>query len=147
MTDIVEFIRARLDDDERIARKAAHSNGGAAMWHRYDIRDELNNHTTAAVDIGLRGLLASEGPHGTDEDPLLPAELTHIARHDPARVLREVAAKRRVLERHRLVIDAEHPDLSPCARCRKVWPCPDLLDLALVWSDHSDYDPAWAVDG
>lgn len=25
------------------------------------------------------------------------------------------------------------------------WPCPDVLNLASVYSDHPDYDPAWSV--
>ena len=24
------------------------------------------------------------------------------------------------------------------------WPCPDVLSLAAVWSDHPDYDQEWA---
>lgn len=71
----------------------------------------------------------------------------------PARVLREVAAKRAILARH-----APEPDW-PVGRCRSCitvregypeewpidpYPCATLGDLAAIDSDHPDYDPAWA---
>jgi hypothetical protein len=64
MTDLVEFLRARLDEDERAACEA----GQDAFSDEY-------------------GEFRSRG-----------GELfAHVLRHDPARVLREVEAKRRIL--------------------------------------------------
>lgn len=67
----------------------------------------------------------------------------------PARVLREVEAKRAILD--------EHPRMNPgvCRTCqhddwvqrRRVdtpWPCPTLHQLAAVCSDHPDYRQEWA---
>lgn len=72
------------------------------------------------------------------------ANAEHIALHDPARVLRDVAACRRVMARH-------IQDYSGCYWCSDkagtwlvVWPCPDLLDLASIYSDRPGHDPAWA---
>ncbi len=48
--------------------------------------------------------------------------------HDPARILREVEAKRRILARH----------------ARDPWPCHDLPDLASPYADHPDF-PAWGM--
>jgi Family of unknown function (DUF6221) len=67
---------------------------------------------------------------------------------DPARVLREVEAKRKILAEHRL------DDMVPgvCYRCRygvpahwesTPYPCPTLRALAAVYAGHPDYDPAW----
>lgn len=82
---------------------------------------------------------------------------------DPARVLREVAAKRRVLERH-------HPATSPdyvyreripiymCEGCgyetryghtepvtEDINDCPELRDIAAIYADHEDYAAKWSV--
>jgi len=70
----------------------------------------------------------------------------------PARVLREVEAKRAILDRH-----APHEtafDGPACDWCsedvddrpqlaKERWPCPDVLSLAAVYSDHPDYRPEW----
>jgi hypothetical protein len=74
--DLVEFLKARLDEDEAAARKAAafkYDRPTDAPWERARL----------AVEQGTA--LSSD---------------EHIARHDPARVLREVEAKRTILERH-----------------------------------------------
>ena len=83
---------------------------------------------------------------------------------DPARVLREVAAKRRVLERHR---PASHPnyrfggtgptiymcegcgyDTNWCGehepRTEDINDCPELRDIAAIYADHEDYAPKWS---
>ena len=66
----------------------------------------------------------------------------HIARHDPARVLREVEAGRRILERHR---DCVQYGGGICEHAGAVDPpCPDLRDLLCRWADHPDYLPGWA---
>lgn len=73
----------------------------------------------------------------------------HIVRHDPARVLREVQAKRRVLARH---YRDERGDCEGCgftgdlddARTSAGEHCPELLDMALAFADHPDYDPSWS---
>jgi hypothetical protein len=80
----------------------------------------------------------------------------HIARHDPARVLREVAAKRAILTAVDKYLDP-HPG-QPCTNEDNPYvDCelhsaatgrisPDVLPLlASVWSDHADYDPSWST--
>lgn len=85
--------------------------------------------------------------------PMAVAE--HIARQDPARALRDVEAKRAILDRHRRqaqdrwndqrVIGEGTPFCGWCSDREEQadWPCPDVLDLAAVWSDHPGYDPSW----
>ena len=74
----------------------------------------------------------------------------HIARQDPGRVLREVEAKRVILGRHKPLSEASSH--LACAWCSDDvdtvsldmrWPCPDVLSLAAVYSDHPDYRPEW----
>ncbi|WP_412078269.1 DUF6221 family protein [Streptomyces xanthophaeus] len=62
----------------------------------------------------------------------------------PARVLREVEAKRRVLARHVLSPAAGDPERpwenrDDCQYDGETWPCDDLLDLASPYADHADY--------
>lgn len=63
----------------------------------------------------------------------------HIARWHPARVLAECEAKRRIVEEHGVIdpCDAHDPMTG------RAEPCPTLLDLASVYADHPDFDPAW----
>lgn len=77
----------------------------------------------------------------------------YVARHDPARVLREVAAKRRVMQRHHRSDASTVSDYcAGCAHDPEGWPeielndCPELRDLAAVYSDHPDYRPEWAPE-
>ena len=84
-----------------------------------------------------------------------PAELAHYARHDPARVLREVAAKRAILEYYleppngfrtgnAEVISGAERGSGRAPRLLTVIEA-IALDLAAGWSDHLDHDPAWAT--
>jgi len=84
----------------------------------------------------------------------LPDEVfAHARTHDPARVLREVAAKRAILELHHIRRIGTWP---VCTHCRPVdpeytddltsepWPCRTLRALAAVYSDHPGYRQEWA---
>ncbi len=105
MHDLTAFLRARLDEDERVAR--------AAVDFDYGVRDWAD-----------------------DGDPVN----AHIARHDPARVLREVEAKRRLLEQFRLRGDSVRAVVRPVTG--GVWD--DLLRLlALPYDGHPDYREEW----
>lgn len=118
MSDIAAFIEARLADDQAAAE---------------------------SVQIGLAPV----------DDPL-------IALFTPARVLREVAAKRAMLARHRIMRAGESywfgqaeaatachgcgTDRNEEATTPDINDCPELRDLAAVWSDHPDYRPEWSPD-
>jgi hypothetical protein len=86
MTDLVEFLRAALDEDERVARAAA-AKCPAPWTGRTDIDGE---HPFVQDADGDRIM------HHEDSVPEIETA-AHIARHDPARVLAEVAAKRGLL--------------------------------------------------
>lgn len=122
--DIVKFVRARLDDDEAAARAAARPGGGA--WAR----------TSSGVYVADSNSPVAVGPW----DGELVDEGPHIARHDPARVLREVEAKREILEMawHRLGDDDHGADPASLA-------LPEFL--ALAYSDHPDYREQWRPAG
>jgi hypothetical protein len=82
MDELVKWLREQLDEDERIANAVGFANieTGEYLWEsRYLI---------------LQGDAGGESKVTTELDGEL-AE--HVARHDPARVLREIEAKREAL--------------------------------------------------
>jgi hypothetical protein len=105
--DLLTQLRAALDEDERVALAASEAE--------------------AYITLTL-----TAKPPGGDEGARALVE--HHRRHNPARVLRWVAAAREVLERHRR---NEPDELSPpegwCEACGVAWPCPDVRALAGVY--------------
>jgi len=112
VNDLIAFIRARLAEDEQIALGAS-----PGPWHP----DEEHDEVLAVDDVTVAEGFALSGRQ-------LRATVEHIARHDPARVLREIEGKRRLL--NGLVPLMAGPAL--------------LRPLALVYADHPDYRPEWA---
>ncbi|MDQ0694222.1 DUF6221 family protein [Streptomyces sp. W4I9-2] len=148
--ELLDFLRARLKDDEDYARNAyADHNDAGPNWYEQ---------WSGALNIG------------EEEDLVLTNDSAisrFMARHDPARVLREVEAKRAVLNAY-LPPDADvHPGL-PCINfegqdpadydeydscSRHLDAAPRLLRsnhvlrlLALSYADHSDYRDEWRLD-
>lgn len=98
MTDsIVEFIKAQLVIDDRLARAAGSTRSGIiASWH-VDCRcpdKDAGMHADNCYECRVEGdniTIYDEGGH--DED-----QARHIARHDPAAILAEIETKRYLLE-------------------------------------------------
>ena len=113
MSDLVSFLTARLDEDEKIASVLAGDKWG---WPQPQ-----------------------------------PGFADHVARHSPARVLREVEAKRAIVALHE-PLPSSYGEPSVCPSCwPQPWigthplaPCPTMRNLAAVYSDHPDYDPEWS---
>lgn len=140
MDDLVEFLRARVADDEAGVRALTvphewHTGPGddpewtdeelVCMW-------PPEFHTPYERDKHWRGLTVPG-----------PALAAHIARHDPARVLREVEAKRRLVALHdrpnHQCVTEDGPTQWHAAD-----PCATLRLLALPYATHPDYRPEWA---
>jgi hypothetical protein len=133
--DLIEFLRAMLDEDERAARAAT-----SGSW-RHDPDKHWHKPGTAwfeeAVFAGSAGDAAiCVAGTGETDDPQSMADAAHIARHDPAQVLAEVAAKREIME------------LGICCACAvEKQPCDHrdatlrLLTLPYAW--HPDYREEW----
>lgn len=157
--DIVAFIRARLDEDARDAQDAGArsmdwelAEKPPARWGADDQPDEILS--------GGRLYMTFEIDRGA------PLAVAHVLRHDPARVLRGVEAKRRIVERHEPVTETwwldevgAYVDQKVCYTCaygmscnhcfshddRNLvkWPCPTMRDLAVDHSTHPDYRSEW----
>jgi len=118
---IVEFLEARLAEDELTAQAAI---DGAADWRAfYAYRD--------VKDVDGHYVIVADSKYPT------VGQAAHIARHDPARVLRQCDAARAVIAEF-LRLDALG-DL-PGRRATE----DALRQLASVHSDHDDFDKAWA---
>jgi hypothetical protein len=146
MGDIVEFLKARLAEDEAAAQRAG-------AWHP----DWTYDRETFSVNSGTWSVAARRA----NDVPLCDVDGEHVARHDPARVLRDIAAKRAIIDLHRSVPLVDGAEGTTCAECgptaddHAVWafpgedwtPCRTLKILAAIWAEHPDYDPSWTVAG
>ena len=122
MSDLAAFLLARIAEDEAVATLATSAPwqeneslaGGEDDWR---IEDAQGRDIAGCPDCGVRA--SFDRP---DAD--------HIARHDPARVLAECEAKRRIVE------EADGADAQ-------WWEHRYLLALALPYADHPDYRDEW----
>jgi hypothetical protein len=131
---LVEFLRARLGEDEAAALGVVNADGETYVA-------EWTEPLTGTIEIG-------------DDWPLVLGDRRlsyHVARWDPARALAEVEATRRILADHEAMPVG---DRVFCRRCGEPpqwgfdattvdFPCPTLLALALPYAGHPDFDPAW----
>jgi hypothetical protein len=123
--ELVKFIKARLDEDERVAI----ATGPETVW-RPD--------SAWAADL-LDPLPGQRRDHPGYVPMITAADLEHIARHDPARVLREVEAKRDIVEVEQdRAVEHGLPE-----RLREMVESDVLRFLALPYADHADYCEAW----
>lgn len=167
MSDLVAFLRARLDEDEQVANAAI----GTAflttgIWRcpgPYSPHLPLNSH-----EEGTHGEIQSDLREGIATD-ILYEQAIHIARWDPARALAEVKTKRLILNRHKLVnftnADLGIHNADVCWVChvrldiyalqenkwenrrlplvQEDYPCLTVRLLTVPYTDHPDYNPAW----
>jgi hypothetical protein len=140
VSDIVAFVSARLDEDQAdalAAQKADPTPWTAQVstdgpWPTdHDMRSGAGL-VVSASDVGLwdcegSNTLCMAGPTSQ-----------HIARHDPARVLAEVKAKRAIVK---------FCDEDPLF-LEGGWAYTDrvLRLMASAYADHPDYNPAWRVE-
>lgn len=132
MEDLVAFLRARLDDDEERAKASA-----GAPW----VTLQGVGLTQVLVDAqAIRDEKWKFGTLGHVASVERKVDADHIARHDPARVLAEVDAKRRLLTQFELRGNSVRRTVQPATG--GVWD--DLLRLlALPYAGHPGYRDEW----
>jgi hypothetical protein len=117
MDDLTAFLNARLDEVEAAAKAASGTDWGQALTF---VTDEGGARVAEAASVRTA---------------------IHIARHDPARVLREVTAGRRLIAEFKSHDDAKYPDFDG----GYVSGLEDAMMIAAaIWSDHPDYRQEWA---
>ncbi len=117
---LVEFLEARLAEDELMANAAIE---GAADWH---------------VFYSYRDIKDGDGHYVVLADSHFPTvgQAAHIARHSPAHILRRCEAARMVIAEF-LRLDALDDRLARNAAEFA------LRQLASVHFDHADFDQSW----
>lgn len=146
---IIEFLKARLAEDETAAMAAT---PGPWEWDGFDreYRSRVSQRVTTGTELG------DEVGSAGDRDA------RHIIRHNPARVLREVAAKRVIVAEYEAAVRRKKAEWENYAdwvdgnargpRPSFEGPDPKLIPglersarhLAAVYSDHPDYDQSWS---
>lgn len=132
---LADFLRARLDEEEAAALAA--SDGPWTAWR--------------AGRVGglghLEHAVMRPGQKAGSRAPIAAAswvDAEHVARHDPARALREIEAKRGLLSlRDRLSYGAEVDTSALMLRGGAY-----VLEVAVQWAalayaDHPDYREEW----
>jgi hypothetical protein len=160
---IAEFLTARLDEDEAVARKDIWCARRATAEGRWEAAYGYNlpsSELRAGGEVigrltAIRPGLADgeDAPHVADAGLVMRMAAAALPRAE--RALREVEADRKILALHPR---EEHlrPDLGPdwaavyyCpCQCpdgiiEGEWPCETVRILAAVYSDHPDYDETW----
>lgn len=130
MDDLIAFLNARLDEDERYA-----TNGGQLRGDRWTALEISPSRVTWEVVGG-----------GGAPIQALDWQAEHIARHNPKRVLDEVAAKRKLLQEIWAGLADFAANIAEIRGddCGVLEYRAGLLKLfALPYADHPDYDEAW----
>jgi hypothetical protein len=126
---LTEFLLARLAEDEEVAREAS-----ADPWTH--VHEGLQGgEVIRAGAVRVARVYANTWSNGYVPDC---ENAAHIARHDPARVLAEVEAKRAVVA-ERLFYDRD-PDYELTILGERI-----LAALALPYAGHPDYQPEWSL--
>lgn len=125
--ELTEFLLARIAEDEAVARQA-----GPGHYHTH-----MDTYEGTWVEVGTRAECSVWG-----QDCIIHYRPDWweqlVDRFDPARVLAQCEAVRRIVE------------LETADRHGRVYPInPRAVEviraLATIWRDHPDFDPAWEV--
>lgn len=133
MTDIAEFLTARWDEIELTGQAA--EKGYPAPWKVWPAAPhepyaDVTAYVRSADDMMVTGQVEN----------LVTA---HVAIHDPAYVLADIAAKRQIFALH--VEDKGYCVEDEMYSQRDPWPCKTVRLLAAPFAGHPDFDPAWVV--
>ncbi|NAS22479.1 hypothetical protein GT755_12380 [Herbidospora sp. NEAU-GS84] len=133
----IAFLRARLDEDEREAQAGAQLHDGEPADPSY---------ADGIADLEAAGW----------EPQAAQRFNRYVAHFDPARALRDIASKRKILEEHgpERVREGWNAERDICQTCRydeglDTFPyghCPTVVALAEPYAEHPDYpkDSEWA---
>lgn len=122
---LVEFLKARLDEDEQEAREAQLEDSGGANWG------------SGAVLISSARMLAEVEAKRRiiDEHGLMFREIGWLD-EDNEEAYEELEVCARCIPKHSHFRSRAEVPTGPCRTLRL---------LALPYADHPDYDPAWRV--
>lgn len=119
---LTEFLLARIAEDEAVARAVADLTGESNRWWVDGPAQESRKHWVYATGEKFKYREVAD----------------HIARHDPARVLAECEAKRRIVAALGDWDDGYVWSSSTGSRAEDA-----LRALALPYADHPDFREEW----
>ncbi|MET8278257.1 DUF6221 family protein [Micromonospora sp. NPDC005174] len=134
--DRIAWLTAQIDDDEQLAHDAGGRNGPHGHWTR-------DGSISCVVDADNKLIVYGEGEPTSDQ-------ADHIARHDPARVLRRIERDRRTLELHDRdhecsVFDGPDGEVFNCAWLLKGDTCSTVRLMFDEYADRPGYRPEWGT--
>jgi hypothetical protein len=134
VSTLVEFLRARLDEDEEAARNATEG----AWFADHPEPKHWGDDPESALIVRGKVLCILDNQHNG------PLNADHIVRHAPTRVLSEVGAKRQILAyaMRRVSCGEAHPQQDmyhPNGHADMML----LRLLAMPYSGHPDYREEW----
>ncbi|MFD3654350.1 DUF6221 family protein [Streptomyces sp. NPDC058620] len=119
MDDLVQFLRDRYDEVERIARAAT-----PGPW------EQTPKRVGCLASADYWEVVDCSGT------PTARENAEHAAQHDPARVLRDIDAKRQAVGACAEWLHDSTDGIDPCAASV-------LAALALPYADHPKYKQTW----
>lgn len=134
---LASWLLARIAEDEAVARAAIRADG-VDEWVFHSTEPMVREGDEKVIVVGS----AVGSPCTLVSGVWEVAAVEHIARHDPARVLAECAAKRRIVDR---IVEAErsggacYEPISILGRAA----LDALQDLASVYADHPEFQEEW----
>lgn len=132
MTDeLTAFIEARLEDDETAAQ-----NAGGEVWDFTGVNCEVRVREGGKC-YGEFGRVVAYCRHGNPLTEDLALAL-HVAQHDPARALREAAAKRALVDAYQTERERGFGGSGFTEGLELA-----LRHAAAAWGDHPDYREEW----
>jgi hypothetical protein len=138
---LTEFLLARIAEDEETARDAALEAGVTGFG---DERRASGAHWVASYhEVCLRRVEGEPRKKLLEGRALGLSVAKHVRTHDPARVLAECEAKRRIVGIHsgpEFGVERRHLCWDSLIRDDK---CETLHALALPYADHLDYREEW----
>lgn len=130
MDDLVQFLRARYDEDEAAAlswpegQRDWETSGGRQLSYASGVGEQVSA-ISVSGPLGWERIYVKRDVDGIAE---------HIARQSPARVLADVGAKRAIIRQWEYW-EAAGSKSGPWAKACRL--------LALPYADHPDYREEW----
>lgn len=142
MDELITWLRAQLDEDERLAREAPGPD-----WHRAIEREGKPGYWR-----GIKAELVTLRPDRPSDSLSVGADVArcadyrpaeHIARWDPARVLADIEAKRRILDAYEQAYQVEWGDDPMQAHGEQIMIERVIELIALPYADRDGYREEW----
>jgi hypothetical protein len=148
---MIDFLNDRLGEEEQIARAAIGTAAFARQTGRWTTErvPAMGNPeyygyyriVFAVADTGARTQAADLTAAWEGEQ-----RAAHIAYHDPAHVLADIAAKRAVIALH-AAPDGRDPSCSSIVYRESAYDCETIRAFVQTYAGHPDYQPEWHNDG